>query len=86
MEKEEKILPCLFPSSSPGDRGIVSDIGVVSLFALMQKCKSKYQGQGDKGRAPIAVPMARQMVLGRLLDPSEPQLSLQPVCVFCLML
>lgn len=58
----------------------------VSLFALMEKSKSKYRGQGDKGRAPIAVTMAKQQVLGMLFDPPESQFSLQPVCVFCLML
>lgn len=49
----------------------------VSLFALMQKCKSKYRSQGAKGHVPLAVPMAKQVVLGRLLDPPEPQFSLQ---------
>lgn len=46
-----------------------------SLFALVQKCKSQYWGQGDKGGVPTAVPMTKQVVLGRLLDPSGPQFS-----------
>lgn len=52
-----------------------------SLSALMQKWKSQYRGQGDKCRVPTAVPMAKQVVLGRLFDPSETQFSLQPLSV-----
>lgn len=83
MEKGEQILPWLFQLTWK-QWDCVRYWGCVSPFALMQKCKSKYQGQRDKGRAPVAVPMAK-LVLDRLLDPPEPQFPFS-LCVFCLML
>lgn len=46
MEKGEQILPWLFPSSSPGNSGIVSDIGFVPLSLLW--CRSVNHNIGAK--------------------------------------